>query len=370
MIIRFLAVCILLSFGTALRADDAPRKDDAKPEETATERKPTLSPQLAALGNRVRGVLAAHAKQAFNTRDNSATEILGRCLAYGCETEVSLESPQGQRINGVTCLCWNYPCAGYNMLAYSGDRVAARIGYGHQEHPGEFLAVLAMSRVPSDYPVRVGKDVRKVSDLVEAEKLACRSGGDLSLALIGLAYYVEEPEWKNDLGGQWSIERIIEEEIDRPMPTAPEGGLNRLMGLSYAVARREKKEQPVEGQFERARKFIGEYRDYALRLQNSDGSWGPRFLAAKSAAGDPASQLRSTGRVLEWLAFSLPDEQLQDPQVVNSVNYLTRLLESRRYRWNAPSLSTREIGSLCHALHALAIYNRRVFKPAEAKEGG
>ncbi|MBU4400106.1 MAG: hypothetical protein KKE86_12320, partial [Planctomycetes bacterium] len=306
--------------------------------------------------------------QTFNTRDNSATEILGRCLAFGCETEVSLESPRGQRINGITCLCWNYPCAGYNMLGYSREHIAARIGYGYQEHPGEFLAMLAMSRVPADYPVRVGKDERKVSDLVEAEKLGCREGSDKSLALIGLSYYLDEPVWQNDLGQQWSIERIIEEEIARPILTAPEGGLNRLMGLNYAVERREKEDEPIEGQFERAKKYIGEYQDYALKLQNSDGGWGPHFLAAKSTAGDPAAQLRATGRVLEWLALSLPDQRLQDSRVVNSVHYLTRLLGSQRYRWNAPSLNTQEIVSLCHALHALAIYNQRVFKPFDAEE--
>ncbi|MBU4273277.1 MAG: hypothetical protein KKA28_15565 [Planctomycetes bacterium] len=368
MTIRILAGCFLISLGTIALADDAPSKADAKPEQTATEPKPTLSPEMAALRDRVRSVLAAHSRQTFNTRDNSATEILGRCLAFGCETEVSLESPRGQRINGITCLCWNYPCAGYNMLGYSREHIAARIGYGYQEHPGEFLAMLAMSRVPADYPVRVGKDERKVSDLVEAEKLGCREGSDKSLALIGLSYYLDEPVWQNDLGQQWSIERIIEEEIARPILTAPEGGLNRLMGLNYAVERREKEDEPIEGQFERAKKYIGEYQDYALKLQNSDGGWGPHFLAAKSTAGDPAAQLRATGRVLEWLALSLPDQRLQDSRVVNSVHYLTRLLGSQRYRWNAPSLNTQEIVSLCHALHALAIYNQRVFKPFDAEE--
>ena len=135
------------------------------------------------------------------------------CLAFGCGTEVSLDGADGQRINGITCLCWNYPCGGFDMLTRSQDHIAARIGYGYQEHPGEFLAMLALSRVPADYPVRVGKDTRTVADLVEAEKLACRSGSDLSLTLIGLSYYVDEPEWKNDLGETWSIERIIREEI-------------------------------------------------------------------------------------------------------------------------------------------------------------
>ena len=95
-----------------------------------------------------------------------------------------------------------------------------------------------------------------------------------------------------------------------------------------------------------------------MQLQNADGSWGPYFLAAAGASQDPASQLRSTGRVLEWLAMSLPEKRLEDARVVSAVDYVTQLLGSQRYQWNAPSLSTREIVSLGHALHALVDLRR------------
>ena len=368
MMIRVFAAFLILASGTALTAADAPAKTEAQPEKATAQAKPALRPEMSELRDRVRGVLTAQASQPFNTRDNSATEILSRCLAFGCDSEVALESPQGQRINGITCLCWNYPCAGSNMLGYDRGHVAARIGYGFQEQPGEFLAMLALSRVPADYPVRVGKDTRKVSDLVEAEKLGCRAGSDKSLALIGLSYYVDQPSWKNDLGEEWSLARIVKEEIAQSMRAAPEGGLNRLLGLSFAVERRGKQGQPIEGQFARAEKYVAEYQDYALKLQNSDGSWGPRFLAARSTSSDPAAQLRTTGRVLEWLVLSLPADRLQDPGVTNAVHYLTQLLGSQRYRWNAPALDTQEIVSLGHALHALTIYDQRVFQPFDTAE--
>ena len=309
-----------------------------------------------------------HEKLPFNTQQNSPTEIMSVCLAFGCGSEVSLESPQGQRINGITCLCYNYPCGGFEMLTVAQQRVAARIGYGYQEHPGEFLATLALSGVPADYPVRVGKTIGKVADLAAAEKLGCRTGGDLSLRLIGLSFYSDQPEWKNDLGETWSIARMIEEELAQPVVTAPEGGLNRLMGLSYAVAHRAKRGQPLTGQFARAEKHAANYQAYALQMQNADGSWGPYFLAAQGASQDPISQLRTTGRVLEWLATSLADKRLEDARVVTAVDYVTQLLGSDRYQWNAPSLSTREIVAMGHALHALSIYDERVFKPTDVEE--
>ena len=368
MIIRILAVCVLFSFASAIQADDAPSNGGDDQAQSAAVAKPTLDPEMSALRDQVRSTLAAHARQQFNTRDNTATEIMSRCIAFGCDSEVRLNSSDGQPINGITCLCWNYPCGGYEMLGRDRSRIAPRIGYGHQEQPGEFLAMLALSRVPNDYPVRVGKEKRNVADLVEAAKLACRQGTDKSLALVGLSYYVDEPVWKNESGEEWSIERIIEEELARPIAGAPEGGLNRLLGLGYAVERCENQKQPIEGQLERARKFVADYQDYALKMQNPDGSWGPNFLAARGASNDPADQLRATGRVLEWLAITLPNDRLQAPAMVNAANYLTRLLSSSRYRWNAQALDTQEIVSLGHALHALSVYDRRVFKPCDPDE--
>ena len=358
-----LAVVLFLSLGVLAHAADTASKTAAN-----AKSKPHLSPELTALRDQVRQELAAHQQQAFNTRQNSATEIMSVCLAFGCGSQVSLEGADGKRINGITCLCWNYPCQGFELLGFRQKNIAARIGYGYQEHPGELLATLAMSRVPDSYPVRVAQTVRKVADLVEAEKLGCRSGGDSSLKLIGLAYYVTEPEWKNDLGETWSIGRMIDEELAQPVVTAPDGGLSRLMGLNYAVARREKRGQPIEGQFQRAQRYVSQFQDFALSMQNPDGSWGPYFLAAKAASPDAASQLRSTGRVLEWLAMSLPDAKLTDPRVLSAVECITRSVGSERYQANAPSLSTEEIVSLGHALHGLAIYDQRAFKAADADE--
>ena len=162
------------------------------------------------------------------------------CLAFGCGTEVSLEGPDGQRINGITCLCWNYPCAGFEMLGPS------------QKHSPPGSATAAKSSRASFWPCWPCRASRPIIRFASARPSArwptwsrpknsvAAPGSDLSLALIGLAYYVDEPEWKNDLGETWSIDRIIEEELAQPVVSAPEGGLNRLLGLSYAVAHQAK----------------------------------------------------------------------------------------------------------------------------------
>ncbi len=344
-------------------SNEAEANDKDAPAKRA---KRELTAEQVQLRDRVRPVLAAYQKPILSTAQNGPTEIMSLCLAFGCDSEVVLDGPDGGRLNGITCLCWGYPCAGYELLGYDGKFIAAKVGYGYQEHPGQFLAVLALSRVQPAYPLRVGKDVRKVADLVEAEKLSCRSGSDLSLRLIGLSYYVDQPEWKNDLGETWSLPRMMEEELGQPIATAHEGGLNRLMGLSYAVIRRAKRGQSIDGQFERAQKYINEFQAYALKLQNSDGGWGPRFLASRGKSPDTSAELRSTGRVLEWLVLSLPEEQLADARIVNSVALVAELLGNQH--WHQTAASTRDIVSTGHALHALALYNQRVFVPVDGSE--
>ncbi|MHC4176251.1 MAG: hypothetical protein ACYSWU_02025 [Planctomycetota bacterium] len=356
-------------------ADEGPREvtphgtlpEVSTPAEPPPKRE--LTPALAALRDRLRRTVAFHRGQALSATENTATEVMHSCLAFGCNTQIYRSgSPSsgktGQRVNGITCLCWDYPCGGYELLGLAEGHIAPRIGYGRQEHPSQLLAVLALACVKTTYPMRVGEDVRTVADLVEYEKLSCRLGTDQSLKLIGLTYYMgDEVTWENSLGQQWSVERIIKNELDQPIFGAVCGGTLRLMGLGYALARREKQGQPLEGEYARARRFLDEYQDYALKLQNSDGSWGPRFLAAKGTSRNQASQLRSTGHVLQWLVMSLPEDRLDDPRVVRSVEYVNRLLTGQRYRRNTRSLSTREIGSVMHALHALVVYDERLFQP-------
>jgi len=330
--------------------------------------KPQLSPEMLALRDQVQKALALIAKQPLNTRDNTPGELLQFSLAFGCDTNVGYGGPSAKKVNAIACLCANLPCAGYRLLRTDDDQVMARIGCALQSHPAEFLAVLAQSRVPADYHFQAGEFRGSVADLVEFEKRNLRSGTDLSFTLIGLAHYLkEEPVWKNDLGEEWSIERLVREELARKTGASGSKVTDRLMGLSYAIDRRTKRERPLDGPFLLAQQYISRYHDYALEAQNPDGTWHPSFFGHKGSSRDTAGLLRSTGHIFEWLAFSLPEDRLADPGVVRSVAYLTKILGDRRSRWNTASMTFPEIGGLMHAAHGLAIYDRRVFEPRAAK---
>jgi hypothetical protein len=352
-------------------SDEMDNADDGTPEAPLPESEmlPPLSELMVKLRDQVRGVLAKHANQPLNTRSHTPADILHFCLPYGVKAKISTVSRSSQKVNAIGTLCWNYPCAGRSLLRQDEDRVMARVGYGLQQHPSQLLAVLALSKVPADYEIRVGDWRGSIADLAESEKLHCRRGSDLSLTLVGLSFYLDdEARWQSGGGQTWSLERLLREELDRTVDSADCDVTRRLMGLSFAVDRRIRRKRPVTGHYERARGFVEKFHDFALNLQNADGTWHPRFFAVRGSSRDVAGTVRSTGHILQWLVFSLPTERIEEPRVVRAVQYLANTLGGRRSSWSRLPSNPRDLGAMMHALSALAIYDQRVFIPRDAQE--
>jgi hypothetical protein len=264
---------------------------------------------------------------------------------------------RGKTVNAISWVCWNKPCHGLPLLEWRQGRIHARKGPYVQGHYGQFLAILAQARLKADYPLRVGEHVGTVADLIETEKLTCETNSELTFKLISLAHYLDLNEtWENERGEQWSIPRLIQEEIVQPIThTAACGGTHRLFGLSYAVRQRQRSGEPIDGEYERAAKYLGQYHRYAFSLQNSDGSFSTEWFKRRGAEQDIDRRLKTTGHILEWLVFSLPEEKLHSPQTLKAVNYLsTIMLRNTEHAW--------ELGPRGHALHALALYEQRIFR--------
>ena len=185
------------------------------------------------------------------------------------------------------------------------------------------------------------------------------------MRLIGLVRYLgeEDPTWQNLQGEDWSIERLVTEELAQPVTTVGSEGPIRLLALAYTIAMRESRDQPITGEYARAVQYLNKYHDFALKLQNRDGSWSAAFLGGRGECRYDKTKLRTTGHILEWLSVSLPDAELYNPKVMQSAALLTSLLSASEYRSYLTNLSSRDISAVMHALHALAIYDNRAFAP-------
>lgn len=310
------------------------------------------------LRNKLRRVLTYYYRKPLNSRDHDAWEAMHGMLAYGLHSRIRAGGPRGESMTAIGWLCYNNPCKRKQLMRLNeAGEIRAQYGVGLQGHMGQFLAMLAQCNVDRTYPIRVSGNEFSIEDLITAEKVTCYPNTELTFKLIALMHYLpSDSQWVNDRGEAWSIERLIEEELSQPVRGAACGGTHRLGGLSLAVRKRERRDEPLNGPFQKAAEYTERYEQYAFRLQNSDGSFSTEWFRGPGRERDIDRRCRTSGHLLEWLLYQIEDEQLTSSRTVRGVNYLTNLLYSNsRNEW--------ETGPLCHALHALALYDQRVFQP-------
>ena len=340
----------------------SPKSRRKTPAIVATRLTPTgmPAPQTARferLRTRIARTLATYQRRPLNTAENTPWEVMHGFIAFGIPTQVRVGGPAGDLVNAIGWSNMGGRCKGQVMLAATGDRLVALKGMGVQGHSAQYLAILAQCRVAASSPITVQGKQFTVTDLIEEEKLACRSKTELTFALISLAHYLPtDATWTSRDGQEWSLERLVEEEIVQPIRGAPCGGTHRLFGLSYGCQRRLRATGQLDGAYLRADKYVRDYQAFTLaKLQNRDGSFSTEWFKYPANRDDDVDRkIQTTGHILEWLVSSLDQEKLYDPRVVAAAEFLANALAREPSReW--------KIGPLGHALHALNIYQERAW---------
>ena len=319
--------------------------------------RPPASQRFSRLKSRVAQTLATYQRRPLNTAQHTPWEVMHGFIAFGIPSKVRVGGPSGDPINSIGWMNSGGRCKGQVMLATEEDRLVAMRGVGVQGHQAQYLAILAQCRVALNSPIQVEGQTFTVADLVEEEKLACLSGTELTFALIGLAHYLPtDAEWTARDGQTWTLERLVAEEIEQPIRGAPCGGTHRLFGLSYACQRRLRASGTLDGHYARADHFVRDYQRFALtKLQNPDGSFSTEWFKYPADREDDVDRkVQTTGHILEWLVGSVDQDQLYQSRIVSAVEFLSAaLLREPSREW--------KLGPLGHALHALTIYQERVW---------
>ena len=328
--------------------------------------------QRDALKKSIRKVLAANSRRAITTQHNAPGDILMMALPYGADAKVYQPNPQadprdkstprGSYIYSIGTLCWNYSCDGKTLLRHSGSRIYARVGAGYQKRPASFLALLAMSNIMPNYEMKVGGNEYSIGHLVASEKASVSKGMNLSMALVGLSFYGESDEkWKNEMGEIWSIERMVTEELNRSIDQGASDVTDWLLGLTSAVKLYEEEGKAIRGPLALAKRQLGTYHDFVLSIQNENYLWHPRFFLFKGSSPDAYETMYSSGHILRWLLLSVSDKKLEDPRISRAVASLASTVSRVPTNITAGTMSDRQLESLAVSLHALSIYNQRVF---------
>ena len=354
------------------RPGNATKEEPKKEESVATqEQNVSLTPEEA-LRRSIRNALSTNAKRTLTTQNNTPWHTLLMTLPYGADAKIyqpvpnadpkDRTQPRGNHIYSIGTLCWNYPCAGKTMLRTDGKRVFARVGNGYQHRQGALLAMLAMSNIMPNYELKISGGAYTIEHLVASEMAAVSKGTNMSQTLVGLSFYVEpSKDWKNEMGESWTIEKMVTEELNRSIDQGSTDVTDWLLGLTAAVKLYEEEGKALRGPMALAKKQLGTYQDFVLSVQNENNLWHPKFFLYKGTSADAYETLYSSGHILRWLLVSLSDDQLKDPKVVKAVTSLAATVNRVPQNVAAGSMTDRQLEGLAISLHALAIYNQRVY---------
>jgi hypothetical protein len=312
--------------------------------------------------------LEATYQRRLNLKEHAAWQILHGALAFGREFRVE-EEPGGAWIpaldhilNGGKMSGWTVepgvilePSTGRRGLRALLEQ-GSKTGQGHVD---QWLAILAQCNLPAEQQIKVGEDVFQMADYVGQVQwdVARNLDQEFSWTLIGLSSYLPiGAEWIAQDGQTWSIERLVEAELQQDLSTSACGGTHRMIGLALALNQRLSQSGSLEGVWLDAEQRVQQAIADARRYQNADGSFSTNYFSRGSRSPDLAQNLGATGHVLEFLTLALTQDQLEEAWVQRAALYVCDLLEQTR---DVPL----ECGALYHAAHGLVIYRERLFGP-------
>jgi hypothetical protein len=171
-----------------------------------------------------------------------------------------------------------------------------------------------------------------------------------------MAHYLDtDATWKSSDGVAWSLPKLVAEELAQPLRGAPCGGSHRLFSLAYACQRRREVKGGLDGVYVKADRYVRAQQQRMFgELQNRDGSFSTDWFNRAEDNDDVERKLRTTGHMLEFLVSTADQPVLYHPRTLDAVEFLTDVLHDEPDRdW--------KIGPMCHGLHALAIYQERVW---------
>lgn len=296
----------------------------------------------------------------LTTSTQGAWQVVHGILAFGEDFPVFHEgTPQpaldyllaGGRLTG-----WNLRPGDHGILAVvePGSTLA-------QGHPDQWLGYLSQcgsDGIPLDRPLTVGNQDATVGDLLSQAQADLRIGQEATWTLMALATYLtEDDRWQSSRGDTWSLEQVIDMELEADLATSACGGAHRLYGLATAVNRYRMRHpdatSPLPGAWGRAEATIADCIERARQFQQADGSFSTQYFERPGTSPDIFAKLGSSGHIFEFLAIALPENRLAEPWVLRAAERLVKMLEQ------TADIDV-ECGGLYHAAHGLLLYRDRL----------
>jgi hypothetical protein len=363
----------------------------------------------AELRDRIDKVRAVNLRRYMNTREHAAWQIIHGILAYQDQLKVdhvtidpATKIEQTKREPALKLILEGGQVRGFTLRERPDGLLATEVEGGSkagQGHPNQWLGYLLVDYPPPEgrqAPVTADTTVvyrsptgqtrnYTIADMIKAAMQLVRDGDEGGWSLIGLTAFPDivplDREWEVSYESQgqavtekWSIEKIVAMECRDsvyPQPSSPRGieftipfhetscgGTHRLIGLSRALARYREflqaqgRPAALEGAWRDADNIVGLGIERIRELQQGDGAFSALWLQRGSTSSDVTVRIRTTGHCLEFLALTLPQEELAKDWAARAALHLCELFEQTK---DMPV----DCGAAYHALHALQVYREK-----------
>jgi hypothetical protein len=295
----------------------------------------------------------------LNTQVHAAWQILHGVLVYGRQFKV--------RHEGALVPAVDWTLAGGRLKGWDfepgrfGPRALLELGSASgQGHDDQWLGYISQCDLPAETALHLYGETPTIRDWVEQVKYDVPLNSEYSWTVIALTKYLADDldqTWTARDGETWSLDRLMQFEADAArddLEGGACGGTHRTIGMSIALDRyrRAYPDRELTGGWLAAKEQIDRAVDLAFDFQNPDGSFSTAYFARFATNPDVANQLGSTGHVLEFLAITLPEDELDSEPMLRAVAFLCDLFHKTRNE-------DLECGALYHAAHGLAVYRER-----------
>lgn len=337
---------LALSFAPAC-AQSRERADDPTAEATVGAKEDPLMAQ-------VEQAIEISKKRQLTVRLHTPWQIMHGVMALGRDFTLK---KGGRTINACDWLSssadhWKTPV--FEVTEHGARARPTDVGGEFQGHRDQFLAVLAMNDFPRDQVLQAGEESVTIADMVKHAQMHVDNVHEPSFTLIALSHYLGPRAcWTNKDGEDWSIERLVRQQLLVQIADAPCGGTHALFALAYARRRLRENDEAGGGVWVEADQTLSRYVAQARELQNDDGSFSTTYFKGLNWSNDYNVRLSSSGHMLEWLTLGLPRDELRQPWLRAALTFVTGdLIDYQR--------EPVRCGPLYHACHALVIYRDRL----------
>ncbi|MFP6765514.1 MAG: hypothetical protein VB858_17940 [Planctomycetaceae bacterium] len=226
--------------------------------------------------------------------------------------------------------------------------------YHFQGHPNQFLSILTMSELSTDYRFLTSADEAvTIGQMLNNAKMTVNEREEITWTLWALSRYLPiDSEWINKDGEAWSMERLVQIQTYADVGHAACGGTHGLFALSLARNSHIYSGRPLRGIWLEADQKIKRHIAEARALQNPDGTFSSSYFAGPGKSTDFGKRIATSGHILEFLMVAVDDAELQKPWLQKSVRAVASELIVNRSQ-------AADCGPLYHAVHALVLYRDR-----------